>query len=59
MYLMRKLLSDIKEFCYKKLNWKKRCICGGRIITRYHYHSRDDVGWEIECLKCQHLYAED
>jgi len=66
LYLLEKIpyrskwglsLADLlKEYCYRRLWWHDKCICGGRI---HCYGTGFEDGYVVECGKCGYCYDED
>ena len=56
-------LSDLLTHAYyEKIGRHKnpqKCLCGGDVHTYYLGWYDGDVGYEVTCLKCGFVFAED
>jgi len=58
--VLDKLIENIKYFCYHKLQWRKKCVCGGKIRTHtVGYQDDSNFSYYIECGSCGMMYCED
>jgi hypothetical protein len=48
-------INSLKEYCYRELRWKNRCICGGKIKG----YLTGIESWMVECNRCKYCYDED
>ena len=52
-------LDDLlKTYWYRNVN-DKFCFCGGKIYTKYNAIAEGCYGYEVFCVDCEHLFAED